>query len=112
MKLPPQDLINCNGGFVAIPTKHFQRHRRPDLEFIVKAAREFKDQEAGLSVWHALGNSFFEILPSIRASNFYDDNVSEIEHFKDLYAGGDPFVLHYFASNITKNWYQGIGIFD
>ena len=113
-----EPIVTLNGGIIALPVKHFQHARWDDLEFIVKAARDLRDLEAGLSVWDAVssdgrGNSFFEIFPMIRAANMSSDGiVHAVQHFQDQYSEGHPFLFHYAASSMTQNWYQGIGVFD
>lgn len=116
---PQEPIVTLNGGVVAVPTRHFQQYRWCDLEFIIKAARDLRDLEAGLSVWDALcsenshGDSFFEIFPGINSINLYSDkDIGEVERFLNLYGEKEPFLLHYATSFITQAWYQGIGILD
>ena len=116
---PRKPIVNLNGGVVAVPTKHWQQRRRADLEFIIDAARDLRDLEAGLSVWDARrsegvrGNSFFEIFKGIRSVNLYSDkDIGEVERFLRLYDENEPFLVHYATSFITQAWYQGIGVID
>lgn len=113
-----QAIIVPNGGIVAIPAKEFQRHRRHDLEFIMRASRDLRDLEAGLSVWDALiskvwGDSLFDIFPAIKTTNFDNDaDIGSLEHFLNTHSEGNPFLLHYSKSRVAYYWYQGIGVFD
>ena len=116
---PQEAIVTLNGGVVAVPTKHFQQYRRHDLEFIIKAARDLRDLEVGLSVWDARcskdrrGNSFFEIFPSIKSTNLYNDKaIHEVEQFLSLCDEKEPFLLHYSTSFMMQAWYQGIGVID
>ena len=116
---PQEAITTLNGGIIAVPAKHLQYSRWSDLEFIIKAARDLRDLEAGLSVWDALhsedrrGNSFFEIFPGIHSINLYDDkDIGMVNRFLDLCEENKPFLVHYATSFITQAWYQGIGVLD
>ena len=114
---PEQLILCCNGGIVAVPTKHFMAHRRWDLEFIVKASQRFADQEVALSFYHALGNPLFEIFPLIKTDNFSDRRPRDYKGLKKKYLESDPFLLHYYSTQPTSHqqecwnmFYQGIGV--
>ena len=115
---PKIPIVTLNGGVIALPVENFQHSRWDDLEFIIKAGRDLRDLEAGLSVWDAVssdgrGTSFFEIFPMIRSTNMYsDDAAGEVQGFRDLCIEGSPFLFHYATSLVTWRWYQGIGVFD
>ena len=114
---PQAPIVVLNGGVIGLPVKHFQQSRWDDLEVITRGARDLRDLEAGLSVWDALrsdrcGNSFFNIFSGIRALNFRDADPGEVQRFNDFCNEGEPFLFHYFSSQVLRNWYQGIGVFN
>lgn len=100
------------GGLTAYPSKHFQRHRRRDVDFLTQASYLSASSELPLSLWHAEGNPLFSVqrdqgIPVLMCDRSFS---TETTRMLDIFSRNTiPFLLHYASTSIEQFWREGIG---